>query len=110
MTPDPARVFNRQLLELRSQSTKVCHLVNSTLILRRYQHKMGDKMNFKLKEVINGTVDTKLKSKQQQQHDNVATFYEKHKNDSARVGCSTTYDVVGKRNYKTLFDEKKYKW
>ncbi|WBB27312.1 hypothetical protein [Mythimna sequax nucleopolyhedrovirus] len=72
---------------------------------------MGDKMNFKLKEVINGTVDTKLKSKQQQQQqDNVASFYEKHKNDSARVGCSTTYDVVGKRNYKTLFDEKKYKW
>lgn len=64
-------------------------------------------MNFKLKEVIYSTVDTRLKTKQ---HDNLASFYEKRKNDSAHVGRNTTYDVVGKRDYKTLFDEKKYKW
>lgn len=64
-------------------------------------------VNFKLKQVINNTVDNKLKTKGP---DNLAAFYDKRKNDVAQVGRSTTYDVVGKRDYKTLFDEKKFKF
>ncbi|AAZ38278.1 ORF-112 [Agrotis segetum nucleopolyhedrovirus A] len=66
-------------------------------------------INFKLKEVINNTVDTKLKDNSRRA-DNLASFYDKCKTDASRVGRSTTYDVVGKRDYKTLFDEKKYKF
>ncbi|AYN45052.1 se92 [Alphabaculovirus alterspexiguae] len=62
-------------------------------------------LNFKLKEVINNTVDNKY-----QQQQSIASFYEQKKKDASQVGRSSTYDVVGKRNYKTLFDEKKYKF
>ncbi|AIZ48667.1 asb110 [Agrotis segetum nucleopolyhedrovirus B] len=65
-------------------------------------------LNFKLKEVIDNTVNNKLRSKSNQ--DTLASFYDKRKSDVAQVGRSTTYDVVGKRDYKTLFDERKYKF
>ena len=68
---------------------------------------MSQNVNFKLKEVINSTVDTRYKAKQP---DNLASFYEKRNKDSSLVGRNSTYDVVGKRNYKTLFDDKKFKW
>jgi hypothetical protein len=79
---------------------------------------MSQQVNFKLKSVINSTVDTRLKnnngsggtSSGSGNHESLSSFYEKRKNDSAHVGRNTTYDVVGKRDYKTLFDERKYKF
>ena len=61
--------------------------------------------NFKLKEVINGTVDNKLKPAK-----SLAAFYEQNKKDISYVGRVTTYDVVGQRNYKIVHEDKKYKF
>lgn len=92
-----------EIAEFRSEQKsrpdkKVVSLITDTM----------SQVNFKLKEVINNTVDNKLKNYQHKQ--SIASFYEQTKNDASRVGRSSTYDVVGKRDYKTLFDEKKYKF
>ncbi|ABM45814.1 unknown protein [Spodoptera frugiperda multiple nucleopolyhedrovirus] len=78
-------------------SRRCCYLITSNM----------SQVNFKLKEVINNTVDSKLRNRNQ---DSLASFYEQKKNDVSYVGKNTTYNVVGQRNYKTVFDEKKYKF
>ncbi|AXU41700.1 ORF105 [Spodoptera eridania nucleopolyhedrovirus] len=64
-------------------------------------------LNFKLKEVINNTVDNKLMKSSSK---SLAAFYDQKKKDESYVGRSTTYDVVGQRNYKSVYDERKYKF
>ncbi|ADB84390.1 hypothetical protein [Apocheima cinerarium nucleopolyhedrovirus] len=72
---------------------------------------MNSQVNFKLGAVINNTIDCKIKNKKDDYNSqNLAAFYNKHKEDINKVGRSTTYDVVGGRNYKNHFDEKKYKF
>ncbi|ACI28822.1 agip121 [Agrotis ipsilon multiple nucleopolyhedrovirus] len=101
-------VFNRRCLEFGSQSQKVCQ----TRLLSDNESALSpanmSQLSFKLGEVIDNTVDNKLRSKNNRE--TLASFYDKRKSDVAQVGRSTTYDVVGKRDYKTLFDEKKYKF
>ncbi|AUV65378.1 hypothetical protein [Alphabaculovirus myunipunctae] len=71
----------------------------------------NQQVNFKLKQVINNTVETRYKGNDKSHsQQSLSSFYEQRKADSSYVGRSTTYDVVGKRDYKTLFDEKKYKF
>ncbi|AKN80634.1 hypothetical protein [Perigonia lusca single nucleopolyhedrovirus] len=42
---------------------------------------------------------------------NLATFYAQYKEEDVKnVGRTTTYDIVGKRNYTGHFDEIKYKF
>lgn len=60
------------------------------------------KINFKLSQVIDNTVDKRIKK------ESIADYYRKHKEGSCRVGTTTTYNVVGRRDYKKL-DEKLYK-
>nr|QYF10609.1 hypothetical protein [Buzura suppressaria nucleopolyhedrovirus] len=66
-----------------------------------------NKVNFKLEKVIDSTVENKIKRKPSQ---NLMQFYVKYKEDTETVGRTTTYDVVGQRNYKEHFNEKKYKF
>ncbi|UJZ89048.1 ac55 [Erannis ankeraria nucleopolyhedrovirus] len=65
-------------------------------------------VNFKLGAVINNTIDCKIKNEKTTH--NSTMFYNKHKEDINKVGRLTTYDVVGGRNFKSHFDEKKYKF
>ncbi|QHB21693.1 ac55 [Artaxa digramma nucleopolyhedrovirus] len=70
---------------------------------------MSNCLNFKLKSVIDNTVETKIK-KNLSHAKSLSEFYAKHKEDSNMVGRVTTYDVVGQRDYKKQFDEKQYKF
>ncbi|ACO53485.1 unknown [Euproctis pseudoconspersa nucleopolyhedrovirus] len=65
-------------------------------------------VNFKLKTLIDGAVDTKFKYELSVAK-NLAEFYAKHKDDNDKVGRITTYDVVGRRNYAKKFDDKMFK-
>ncbi|AIU41281.1 ac55 [Sucra jujuba nucleopolyhedrovirus] len=66
-----------------------------------------NRVNFTLGKVIDNTVDSKIKKKPSE---NLIQFYAKYKEDSQKVGRTTTYDVVGQRNYKEHFNEQKYKF
>ncbi|QEI03597.1 hypothetical protein [Rachiplusia nu nucleopolyhedrovirus] len=71
------------------------------------------RLNFQLKNVINKTVDIKLKDNNCSPTTNkeyTSHFYNKHKEDVSYVGRETTYNVVGQRNFKNFFDEKKYRF
>ncbi|ABY65763.1 hypothetical protein [Orgyia leucostigma nucleopolyhedrovirus] len=73
-------------------------------------------INIKLGRIIDSAIDAKIKttpmtsSSSTTAAESLALFYVKRKEDSSRVGRSTTYDVVGQRNFKKYFDEKKYKF
>ncbi|QED40570.1 hypothetical protein [Chrysodeixis includens nucleopolyhedrovirus] len=69
-------------------------------------------LNFQLKNVINKTVDVKLNpySSSNGGTSKESSFSTKHKEDVSFVGRETTYNVVGQRNYKSYFDEKKYRF
>ncbi|AXS67707.1 ASB110/ac55 [Cryptophlebia peltastica nucleopolyhedrovirus] len=65
-------------------------------------------INFKLKEIINTTVDNKYGEKSTKI--SLADFYKKHQEDIACVGKSTTYNCTGKRDYEKHLSDKKYKF
>ncbi len=67
-------------------------------------------LSFPLKNVINKTVDTKIKDSASASKQSSDQFYNKHKEDVAHVGRNTTYNVVGQRNFKNFFDEKQYRF
>ncbi|AKC91716.1 ac55 [Lambdina fiscellaria nucleopolyhedrovirus] len=77
---------------------------------------MNDRnVNFKLERVIENTVDAGMNTKQMQQKQkqkqvSLDKFYANYKNDVNKVGRTTTYDVLGQRNYKEHFNESKYKF
>ncbi|AGR56797.1 ac55 [Hemileuca sp. nucleopolyhedrovirus] len=75
---------------------------------------MSQEINFKLGKLIENTIDYKILKRKEKVSSvstkNLASFYMKNKEDSNVVGRMTTYDVVGKRNYKEHFDETKYKF
>ncbi|QYC92790.1 AC55 [Trabala vishnou gigantina nucleopolyhedrovirus] len=65
-------------------------------------------INFKLSRIIDKTIESNYKIKPAVE--NLAVLYAKCKEDINKVGRHTTYDVVGQRNFKNLFNEKKYKF
>lgn len=69
-------------------------------------------VDFKLGKVIDNTVDNKMKchATNSQKNTSLASFYKKYDEDAGKVGRTTTYDVVGQRDYKKHFDDKRYKF
>ncbi|AAG53791.1 unknown [Helicoverpa armigera nucleopolyhedrovirus] len=67
-----------------------------------------DRVNFKLGNVISNAVDSNMKCYEKKQ--SVAEFYAKHKEDTSKVGRTTTYNVTGERNYKLISDDQRYKF